>query len=277
MRITIKIFLLAISFFSTIYSYSQQVTIGSELIPNAGALLDLKQYNKADNTTSDKGFNLPRVPLNVIDKLEPCATTNATNAAAHKGLLVYNMTDNSYVAPGIYYWDGSNWQRLVNKYPSKGISIHNLRTTINSVATAPTASQNGAILSFGDTYDSATGRYYINITDPGSYSFNLRLYGDGTIQSGKTAGRASVYITLLVNGVKVDQQEVTCSLVNPSASGATNIFTATVMLRGNMLSRNDKVEFAFAHSNEGVYYQTVKLNAGTALTGNKTTLIFWRI
>ena len=92
-----------------------QVTIGSGLVPNKGALLDLKENNADDGgQTSTKGLGLPRVALVAIDKLEPCTDTNAKSKLEHTGLTIYNTTDNSATAAtlkeGTYFWDGNSWQ-----------------------------------------------------------------------------------------------------------------------------------------------------------------------
>jgi len=90
-----------------------QVTVGSEQRPNVGALLDLKQ--RIDNdANADKGLNFPRVALLNPDRLEPCATTNPTNNATHRGLVVYH-TGNAVMSEGMYYWDGNTWLRLVTQ------------------------------------------------------------------------------------------------------------------------------------------------------------------
>lgn len=100
-----------------------QVTIGNEVAPNKGALLDLK--NQPDGSAT-KGLALPRVKLT---NLKP--TTNAALAASigntagsydlddHIGLIVYNIEpqvlnpvtcQTTGVPVGLYVWDGEQWQ-----------------------------------------------------------------------------------------------------------------------------------------------------------------------
>lgn len=78
-----------------------QVTIGSNLEPDANAVLDLQSTNK--------GLLLPRVALS--------ATTSASPLSAHvNGMTVYNTatagSGSTYVSPGFYYNDGTKWIRL---------------------------------------------------------------------------------------------------------------------------------------------------------------------
>lgn len=97
----------AIFFCATVLN--AQVTIGSGEPPHAGALLDLKE--NADGS-SRKGLLLPRVALK--------ATNDPTPLAAHeKGMTVYNTVTSApsvssayYVSPGLYYNDGTKWERL---------------------------------------------------------------------------------------------------------------------------------------------------------------------
>jgi len=79
-----------------------QVTIGSLNIPDANALLDLKQ--NADGS-STKGLLYPRVALT--------ATTSPAPLTAHvEGMTVYNTDSVNDVTPGLYYNDGSKWAKV---------------------------------------------------------------------------------------------------------------------------------------------------------------------
>ncbi|MDR1714728.1 MAG: hypothetical protein ACK5KN_07035 [Dysgonomonas sp.] len=79
-----------------------QVTIGSGEIPNANALLDLKETSTG---TSSKGLLLPRVSLT--------STALASPLSAHvAGMTVYNTATTGDVTPGHYYNDGTKWVKL---------------------------------------------------------------------------------------------------------------------------------------------------------------------
>jgi hypothetical protein len=92
-----------------------QVTIGSGYEPDPNALLDLRENNDTEKT-STKGFLLPRVLLE--------ATNLATPLTAHvKGMTVYNIGTSPasvdskyYLSPGFYYNDGTKWVRLNYSY-----------------------------------------------------------------------------------------------------------------------------------------------------------------
>lgn len=91
-----------------------QVTIGSGVEPNKGALLDLKEKNPADpsidNSTANKGIGLPRVNLTSLTTLSDISDA-VGKELQHTGLIVYNVNtvtaDN--ISPGIYVWDGIQW------------------------------------------------------------------------------------------------------------------------------------------------------------------------
>ena len=104
------IFLLSFVAFFAIQT-DAQVTIGSEFPPNKSALLDLNE----DSLGSTKGLLLPRVALK--------STVDASPLLEHvEGMTVYNTgTTNTsesgyvagtYVSPGLYYNNGTQWERL---------------------------------------------------------------------------------------------------------------------------------------------------------------------
>jgi len=96
-----------------------QVTIGSGLEPNKGALLDLKERDPAnpltDNSTSEKGLGIPRVKLTSLTSI-----TDINDAVGkereHTGLFIYNVnTDVALnIRPGLYIWDGTIWRPLIS-------------------------------------------------------------------------------------------------------------------------------------------------------------------
>ena len=92
-----------------------QVTIGSSLKPTSAALLELKSQEPDErNVTSNTGgFILSRVALENLTTLEPFISTNAENydkvKRDHTGLFVYNVTNTDPFVPGLYFWDGAQW------------------------------------------------------------------------------------------------------------------------------------------------------------------------
>ena len=102
-----------------------QVTIGSGVPPVRGALLDLKQNDQiADNST--KGVLFPRVILSNEHELYPMfgAEGNETQEyvenknklkAEHKGLIVYNLSEENDFSEGLYSWNGTEWRSFVKR------------------------------------------------------------------------------------------------------------------------------------------------------------------
>lgn len=116
-----KIFFMSIFISMLILPYitKAQVTIGSNVTPNMGALLDLKE-NANKDTNSKRGLMLPRVNLKEIGNLYPMFTDGDpsytdTEKTLHIGLIVYNLTDDpaNGLCPGPYVWEDNQWVRLL--------------------------------------------------------------------------------------------------------------------------------------------------------------------
>jgi hypothetical protein len=123
MKKVLEIVLFCIFTFLFCMSGKAQVTVGSLVDPEKGALLDLKNHaSAADSTTATSGgLLLPRVRLVDRSTLEPFigkgdAEWNQSNQKKtkvnHIGLTVYNLTNDSYFHAGLYIWGGSEWKSL---------------------------------------------------------------------------------------------------------------------------------------------------------------------
>lgn len=105
---------------------SAQVTIGSDIPPNKGVLLDLKENDNV-GSNANSGVVFPRVKLTNLSKLYPMmestpesgtpdtdydtAEKKATEDAKHQGMIVYNLNiqpDCGFVE-GLYLWNGNSW------------------------------------------------------------------------------------------------------------------------------------------------------------------------
>lgn len=103
---------------------SAQVTIGSDIQAEQGALLDLKENL---DRSSKKGLGLPRVELkNIRTETDLAKTMGASvglyDASEHIGLVVYNTGKNeeslaTRFCPGVHVWTGTYWKPLI-PYPS---------------------------------------------------------------------------------------------------------------------------------------------------------------
>ncbi|MDU1891116.1 MAG: hypothetical protein E6767_10525 [Dysgonomonas sp.] len=126
--------LLSLLFLCISQQAAAQVTIGLDEEAVEGALLQLKTEAGNGNITAKKGMGLPRVTLLdatganagiILQKTLGLTTAlNATDAKAHEGLVVYNMTTintvtntGSYletkICRGVYVWLGDKWARAM--------------------------------------------------------------------------------------------------------------------------------------------------------------------
>ena len=119
----IKFYLCSLLLLSATNAFSQ-VTIGSGTSPKKGALLDLKQNDQENNST--KGVLFPRVVLSDEHELYPMfgmkgneeqEYTNNKNKIKkeHKGLIVYNLSEEKDFGEGLYIWNGTEWKFFVSK------------------------------------------------------------------------------------------------------------------------------------------------------------------
>lgn len=101
-----------------------QVTIGSEIEPAEGAILQIKQFEVTDaksdgKSTSQKGLLMPKVALQDLNMLEPTAVTSSENLLLHRGMVVYNTTVNTTkeLKEGVYIFDGVKWNKQITDLP----------------------------------------------------------------------------------------------------------------------------------------------------------------
>lgn len=122
-------FIIVLALLTTSINSNAQVTIGSNITPNNGALLDLKEeYTSGGEANSKRGLGLPRVKItekyslkDVIEGYESLADKDKKDlSASHIGLVVYNMNpfrpDQCSIAQsGVMVWTGDDgWQNILN-------------------------------------------------------------------------------------------------------------------------------------------------------------------
>lgn len=101
--------IISFSLFLGNMSLLAQVTIGSDVLPNKGALLDLKENDNLD-VNSMRGLGLPRVQLSTIYSLDDIEAN--LDKDAHIGLVIYVPEEFEDSCPGVYVWTGTEWQGL---------------------------------------------------------------------------------------------------------------------------------------------------------------------
>lgn len=115
MNFTNRILTLAVVSLVSFYSLQAQVTIGSDLAPVKGAILDMKQHTPdANNVTSSKGLLLPRVALTDMESLNNIPDADSSNPLKYTGLMVYNTEETNngclVIPKGLYVWNSEKWE-----------------------------------------------------------------------------------------------------------------------------------------------------------------------
>ena len=91
--------------FSFLIGFAQRVAINSTgALPNPSALLDVDAA-----PGNNKGILIPRLTLTQTTSNAPIGAGIATS------LLVYNTATVNDVTPGYYYWEGTQWVRMLNQ------------------------------------------------------------------------------------------------------------------------------------------------------------------
>lgn len=226
--------------FTAIFTYTTttqaQVGIGTAS-PNASAQLEVN--------SSSKGFLPPRVTLT--------GTADVTTIASPAtGLMVYNTatagTSPANVTPGIYYYDGAKWQRVINQQPDATVEFNTANPNSGSPTFTPNtpASKDYVYVSTVDnsqwTYN---GTSYVTYTPPASTAWYTQstttdagsnktsgVYRTGNVGIGTTSFTPSTKLHIvsstagtgfrLVDGSQ-GANKVLQSDANGNASWATNV------------------------------------------------------
>jgi hypothetical protein len=174
--------ILSLLVFTAIFTYTTttqaQVGIGTAS-PNASAQLEI--------SSSSKGFLPPRVTLT--------GTADATTIASPAtGLMVYNTatagTAPANVTPGIYYYDGAKWQRVINQQPDATVEFNTADPNSGSPTFTPNtpASKDYVYVSSIDNSQwTYSGTAYVTYTPPASTAWYL---SGGTKDAGSNKSSA---------------------------------------------------------------------------------------
>lgn len=171
-----------------------QVTVGSNVPPAEGTILDLKQQASDGNyvTATKGGLVLPRVKLVNTTTLRPFINTTdadySQQTKLHQGMIVYNITSDATenLQPGIYQWDGSNWlfQKEL-KYPNPWYDVATQAPTTDNSKNVYLSAK--AVIG-GNTIASVNGEDAILTVIGGDAAINSITVGKGkSNRSGNTS------------------------------------------------------------------------------------------
>lgn len=230
-----------------------QVTIGSDIPPEKGALLDIKtQIADVNNLISSSGgIVLPRVRLADINTLEPFIATDDPDLDAlkksHVGLTVYNLTETAPLMPGLYVWNGQKWMQK----GAGGGSVPGARNGLHIAS-----SQNSDILKLGGSLLKGTtitqsdkdvefttgisGEWRVNTND-------FIVFGDNSVGIGDDSHPANTQ--LLVGG-------------NTNVDGKVTV-EATSYLKGNT-TIDGSFRYNYDNGNHTGQYLMASDDSGTA-------------
>ncbi len=190
-----KIFytLLGLSLLSVVQA--QNVGIGTST-PDASAMLDI--------TDTNRGILIPRVALNATNVAAP-VTGPATS------LLVYNTatagTPPNNVTPGYYYWNGTQWVRLLSAESSDWKLDGNTNAALRYIGTndnfdfpiRTNGTEKMRVTSGGNVgIGTTTPGVRLDVVGAGSSTIDLRV--NGRIQTGDAAGNGGVWLSNASDG-----------------------------------------------------------------------------
>ncbi|NDW09795.1 hypothetical protein D0T56_09040 [Dysgonomonas sp. 520] len=229
-------------------------------ISKIGAGTTFNNSAQVELSDANKGLLLNRVALTAANVKAP-----VTNAVA--GMMVYNTTSNAQVTPGIYYWNGVNWIRMVTEIPKSTLNLLNL---VENVATTDggTDGSGGVLLKFND-------EGYIEIPEDGSYAFSFRLYGK--INDIPVNYLAAYYLTVWVNGSIVDIAEIDIYGGEKRLASNNNwipAYTYSIVV-GCDVKAGEKVSFKLSHSENTSYPWTLQYSLQNS--ANRTSMIWWKL
>jgi uncharacterized protein (TIGR02145 family) len=240
-----------------------QVTIGSNIPSNNGALLDLKQEKKDDGSAnSSKGLLLPRVILTNPTDITTGDITGVTpaNKDAHIGLTVYNIGN----CPGVYVWTGSEWIKLgepciISQRPDAPLGTNGF-FCLPSGSVELTASVNAgetvdwyAAASGGSPLTNGTGTLKFptgTISSKTIYYAEARNETTGVVSTARTAVVATFY----------DDESLIATTATPAETSGLNIWGDKVVVHA---------------AKPGVYESFISADFGAAGRWMTTNLAAW--
>lgn len=140
------------------YAFAQ-IGVGTSSVESSARL-----QVDASASTNAKGFLPPRVALTASNNILPFTSTPAT------GIMVYNTatagTAPDNVLPGLYYFDGSKWQRVINQQPDATVEFD--LANPNTTTPAPPV--------FTPNTPQSTSYVYVSSVDNSQWTWNGTAY-----------------------------------------------------------------------------------------------------
>jgi hypothetical protein len=178
--------ILSVFMLGTGSALSAQVGIGTTNLHSSARL-----QVDASSSTNAKGFLPPRVSLTSLNSIDPFTATPAD------GILVYNIatggTAPDNVTPGLYYFVGSRWQRVINDYNG----YVGVGTSAPTVRLDARAASGDAAVGIGSSSQTASA------AGSGAIRYNSTSgemeYSNGTTWNALAVGNAPKYAQFLAN------------------------------------------------------------------------------
>jgi len=280
-------------FICFIQSYAfAQIGVGTSSVESSARL-----QVDASASSNAKGFLPPRVALTASNSILPFTATPAT------GIMVYNTatagTAPHDVLPGLYYYDGSKWQRVINQQPDATIEFNTADP--NATSPAPTFTPNtpqSTSYVYVSTVDNSqwtwNGTTYVTYTPPASTAWfgqssttdagsnkSSGIYRTGNVGIGTTSFTPSTKLDIrastagtgfrLVDGSQ-GANKVLQSDANGNASWATNVAITPAVIGtmgvGDALIGENQYTGAFITLPNGKWSVSVSMLAATTFSGN---------
>lgn len=235
--------------------------------PDASSLLEIASTNK--------GFLPPRIALTAVN-----STTPITSPAT--ALLVYNTATSglgiNQVTPGYYYWDGSQWIRLITTAPSAsgwGLSGNTgISSATNFIGTADdndvVFKRNSTFSGMLTNYNTSFGKNSFNpATNTGNYNSAFGIFNiNGTNSGNYNTAVGFSNLTGVNSGSR--NTVLGCQNLMANTSGTANIAIGYAVLPSNTTGGNNIAMGGFT----SLYKNTTgngNISFGAAALYNNTT------
>lgn len=147
--------------FEIVGSGTTSATTSLRVGTSSGTIFSVRNDGLVEISSTTQGFLPPRVALTATNSTSPISSP-AT------GLLVYNTTAGTSTAttnvtPGLYYYDGSKWQRIINQQPDATVNFN-------------TSDPNSGSPTFNPNSPASTDYVYVSTVNNSQWTWNGSAY-----------------------------------------------------------------------------------------------------